>query len=206
MAQGTFVLNNQTIFDADVSPNAAIQRVKMEQRTNSRFVIPFTDLRVWDAITTLLPSAGGTDDLGLINGTWGSAPPSIQTGDVKNVGCTRRARFLMKVPNDFETNATLTIRATAGMVTTIASGGATLDVEAWRIDADGTLGAADLYPDAALSINTLAPATKDFVLDTTTITAGDLIDVRITITITDVATVTAVIGAIWLLELQADVR
>ncbi len=165
------------------------------------------------AITVLLAPAASPDDLSINSGTYTNTalPPYVTTKDVHSAGATTKyGRCLIPVPCDFEGNLqTVTIRAFAGMKTTIADTLATLAVEAWRIDADGTYGAANVIQasdQTPKSINSLTAAAKDFVLDSTTILPGDLLDVRITINVTDAATVGAVIGAIWQLELQADLR
>ena len=208
MASGIFTLSAGSIYDSDIASIAGIQRVKMEQRSDAIFQIPLTAWRVWDALVTLLPGTSSADDLGLDSGTYATTPPSIRTSDLKAAGSTtRRARALLAVPPDFEGNATtITLRLYAGMVTTIADTAATVDVEAWRIDRDGTLGAADLVLTGATTMNALVASAKNFVLDTATLSAGDLLDVRVSILVNDAATVTAVIAALWATELLADLR
>jgi hypothetical protein len=209
MATAVIELDDGSIVNADVDDNANIERTKLEQRTNARFPVNLMDLRVWDAIATNLPGTSASDDLGLITGTYASAPPYVGTSDLKGVAgpTTRYARVLIPIPHDYEGDPqSLTLRAIAGMKTTIADTSATLDVEVWRIDADGTLGASDLYVGAAKSINFLAAANYDYVLATTTLSPGDVLDVRLTIAVADAATATAVIAAIWQLELLADLR
>lgn len=205
----TTTIGSGEIFDANLNAQAAIQRVKMAQRTNAVFPINFADFRVWDAIATNLPGTSATDDLGLYGGTYATSPPYVGTSDMKALGSVSRyARVLVVVPHDFEGNSqSLTFRAYAGMVTTIADVACTLDVECWRIDRDGTLGSADLVTTSATTINSLTAAAKDFQLaDTSTISAGDLLDVRLTVLVNDAATATAVIAAIWDFLLLADLR
>ncbi len=158
-------------------------------------------------VTITLAPAASPDDLQLTLGAFGTLPTYIGTGDVKAAGATTKyARVLLQVPLDFEANQTLTLRATAGMKTTIADGSATIDFECWRNDVDGTLGAGEMVTTSAQSINSVTAATKDFIIDPATLVAGDVLDVRVTIAVTDTATVTAVIGALWSLELLADLR
>ena len=175
--------------------------------SNTEFPIPLTDARVWDAIATVLPGTSATDDLALDGGTFATSPPTIQTGDVKTTTVTRYARFPnVAIPDNYVAGETVTLRLTAGMITTVADGSATIDVEAWRIDEDNTLGATDLCSTAAQSINSMTFADKDFVLTPTTLNPGDILDVRITISVTDTATGTAVIGALSTLKLLADTK
>lgn len=159
------------------------------------------------AITVLLTPAPSADDLRVTTGTFGSAPTYISSGDLKNAGSTTRyARTFLRLPADYVAGQALTLRAVAGMVTTIASVAATVDFEVWRVDLDGTLGAADLCATNALSINNLTAANKDFTITPTTLGPGDLLDVRMAVTVNDSGTGTAVIGAVWGVELQAVLR
>jgi hypothetical protein len=195
------------IKDIHVSDAAGIQHAKMAQRPNAVIAIPFTDARVWDALATVLPGTPATDDLGLVTGTWGTDAPYIGTGDLKAAGATtRRFGIFFPVPEDFEDANTVTVRLYAGMKTTVADTSATIDVELYRLDKDGTLGAADLITTAATTINSLSIAAKDFVITPDTIVKGDMLHARVSITVTDGATVTAVIGGVWAIELLADLR
>ena len=66
------------------------------------FPIRLTDFRVWDNMAALLPTAGATDDLGIIEGTFATATPSLQTEDLKAAGATNnyasKANFIPR-PN-----------------------------------------------------------------------------------------------------------
>lgn len=183
-----------------------IARSQLLQDDLAKFVIPHTDWRVWDALTTLLPSAGASDDLGLIQGTFGSASPSIQTGDVKALGTTtRRARALIRIPAEYVAGQTLKLRFHAGLLTTLSDGAATLDAEAFKSNGEAGIGS-DLVTPAAQSIKSLSLADIDFTIDGTALSPGDWLDVRISIAITDAATVTAVIGIIGESSLLADIK
>lgn len=175
-----------------------LERSNLGQEANTVFPVPLTDARVWNAIATVLPGTSAADDLGLDGGTFGTTPPTIRTYDVKAAGAvTLYARFPnVRIPDNYDAGFTVTLRFVAGMITTDSDGTATLDVEAWRIDDDNTLGATDLYAGSALDINNTTFANKDFVLTPTTLNPGDLIDVRVAISVNDGATATAVIGAI----------
>lgn len=197
----------ETITDTMISSRAAIDRGKLAQRTNAVCPVNLTDWRTWDALGTNLPGTPANDDLGIVTGTFGSTPaPYIGTGDVKATSSTRRACAFVRVPEDYETGQTLTVRAYAGMTTTIADGSCDLDFEAYRLDKDGTYGASDLVSTAAQSINSLTAAAKDFLLTVSTISPGDLLLVRMSIAYVDAATATAVIGSVWAVELLADLR
>jgi len=158
-------------------------------------------------VTVLLTPAASPDDLRVAGQTYGSTAPYLSTGDVKAQGATtKRAACFMMLLDDYEDAETVVIRVAAGMVTTVADVTATVLVEAWRIDQDGTLGAANLVTTAAQSINSLTAAFKDFAVTVATLAKGDVLHVRLTVAVNDAATAGAVIGAVWGAELQADLR
>lgn len=172
------------------------------------FPIPLTDFRVWDALQTLLPGTPATDDLALIGGTFGTATPSIRTEDLKAAGATnKRARFLVQLPWEYAAGETITLRFKAGMITTVAGTTATLDAEAFKLqaDPDDAIGS-DLVTTAATTINSLTFADIDFVVNPSGLSPGDILDVRITMAINDGASATAVIGGLTSAKLLADVR
>lgn len=205
MANWPVTIPDEEITDAKVSPRAAISRSKMAQRVLALGTILPTDWRTWDALATNLPGTPASDDLGIITGTFGTDPgPYVGTGDVKATSSTRRAGCFLAIPHDYETGQTVTLRAYAGMITTVADGSCTIDFEAYRIDKDATLGAADLVSTAATTINSLTPAAKDFQLTITTLLPGDLLICRMSIAYVDAATATAVIGAVFTVELLCD--
>lgn len=178
----------------------------LKQDPNKRFPIPLSSLRVWDAYGTNLPATAATDDLGLVGGTFGTAPPMIQAGDVKALGATTRyARFQVIVPECYDAAETFTLILSAGMKTTVADTTCTVDVEAFRIDKISGI-SADLVTTAATTINSLVFADKTFVITAASLAAGDVLDVRIAIASNDVATVGAVIPTIAGLDLVCDVK
>jgi hypothetical protein len=84
----------------------------------------------------------------------------------------------------------------AGADTTEASTTMNVDAEACKVHAtDGSVGA-DLVETAAQACNDLTAATKTFTLDASGLAPGDLLDIRVAITIVDAATPTAVKGVI----------
>lgn len=184
-----------------------IARTNLEKETSTAYPIPLTQGRVWDALASLLPSSGGTDDLGLITGTWGTDVPSLQTGDVKAAGAvTRRARFTVVLPPEYDAGGTVKIRVAAGMKTTAADVSATVDVEVYKNNRDALITGADLVTTAATTMNSLTFGDKDFVLTATSLAPGDILDVRISVATNDAATATAVIAVIGSLDLVCDIR
>lgn len=172
------------------------------------FPVPLTDFRVWDAMQTLLPGTPATDDLGLVGGTFGTATPSIRTEDLKALGATnKRARVLVQLPWEYQSGESISLRFVAGMITTVAGTSATLDVEAFKLqaDPDDAIGS-DLVSTAATTINSLTFANIDFVLTPTGLSPGDILDIRVTVAVNDGASATAVIAALTSVKLLCDVR
>lgn len=169
------------------------------------YPIPFTDFRVHDAIQTVLPGTSASDDLGLYGGTFGSSQPLIRTYDVKTVSSSLYARALVRLPAEYVAGETVKIRLSSGMVTTVADTSCTADVEAYRVDKDNSI-SSDLCATSATTMNSLTFADKDFTITSGTLGPGDVLDVRIRVTVVDSATATAVIGAFASCDLLCDVK
>lgn len=201
-------------FDGDVRVTGNLQvdgtlpnyaRSNLAQDPNAVFTVPWVDFRVWDALATNLPATGANDDLGLYGGTFGSASPKLSTGDVKAAGCTRYARCQFQLPAEYDAGQSVTLRCHAGMTTTVADTSASLDVECYKSDTEAGVGS-DICATAAQSINSLTDADKDFTITPTGLTAGDVLDIRLTITVVDAATGTAVIADIGAVEMLVDIK
>ena len=172
------------------------------------FPIPLTNFRVFDAMQTLLPGTGATDDLGLVGGTFATATPSLRTEDLMADGATNnRARVLVQLPWEYVAGQSVTLRFHAGMITTVADTTATLDCEAFKLqaDPDDAIGS-DLVSTAATTINSTTFGNVDFVVTPTNLSPGDILDIRITTAVNDAAGGTAVIAGITSAKLLADVR
>jgi len=93
------------------------------------------------------------------------------------------------------------------MITTVADTTATLDCEAYKLqaDPDDALGS-DLVSTAATTMNSTTFADIDFVVTPTGLSPGDILDVRIKTTVTDGAGATAVIAGVTSARLLCDVR
>lgn len=183
-----------------------ITRLVLSQDDLFVFPVPFTDLRVHDALQTPLPGTSASDDLGLYGGTFGTSQPLIRTYDVKAAGATTLyARTLLRLPAEFQAAETIKLRIGAGMVTTVAGTSATVGVAAYKVGKDNSLGS-DLSATSAQSINSLTFANKDFTITSSGLSPGDVLDVRIAIAVNDGASATAVIAAIAGIDLLADVK
>lgn len=202
---GDLVIPGNLRVAGSISPALARTSI-LAQAELQAFTIPWTAWRVWDAMHTNLPGAGATDDLGLVDGTWATDSPSLQTEDLKAAGATANyARAQIPLPWEYETGQSVTLRLHAGMITTVADTTATLDVVCYETDEEAGIGA-DICATAATTINSLVFADIDFTITPTALAAGDLLDVRIHTAVNDGATATAVIGCIGSAKLLCDVR
>lgn len=182
-------------------------RTSLALDTNQIIALPLWGWRVWDAVATNLPGTSSSDDLGYITGTHGTAGSYVGTSDLKAAGSTTRyARFLAVLPPEYSAAATVSIRFSAGCITTLADTTATLNVDAREVSrSDGTVGS-NLYAGAALDIRSVTFAEKQFALTSAALTAGDMLDIKVTMIINDAATVTPVIGAFRAAEIYTSIR
>lgn len=209
-AASTTRLPTNLILEGDLTVNGALPSYPRSSLTQDDFQVyqlPLERFRVWDAVATTLPGTSATDDLGFITGTFGTAPPYIGTGDVKNTTITRYARIGYCLPPEYVAGQSVRLNVHAGMITTVSSGVATVDVECYKLAQDGTTGVgSDLCTTAATTIKSLTFSDKPFNITATTLSPGDWLDIRLTINIVDSATATAVIGAILAAEMQLDIK
>ena len=200
----TMILPPEVITNYTIAGNADIATTKIAQRVLAESVIPLTNLRVWDAVASILPSAAAADDLGLVTGTWGTNPVRVTAGDVKASSSTRRLYFAVPIPANYEDGQTIQVRIRAKMETTVADTSCTIDLEAY-IGTSGTLGS-DFVTTAAQSMNSLTAASYDFTINPTGVDPGDLIECRLSIAYNDAATATAVTPAVYKIALLCDTR
>lgn len=155
--------------------------------------VELTKLRKVATISATLPATDDATSPGLVNGTYLTSNPTVQTSDVKAAGSvTRTARFQFALPEHYVPAGAIKVRINAGMLTSVADTTATVAINCVRIAAPTV----DINSTSAISINSLTAADCDFTLTTTGCVVGDILDVKITIAINDGATGTAVIGKI----------
>lgn len=181
---------------------AEILRSQMAQVAYHETPILLTQLRTWDALQTNLPGTATADDLAIITGTAGTDAPEIQAGDVKTLTGSRKAGFLLEIPDNWEDGQSLEVRINAGMETTVADGSCTVDLQAWAYNDPTT----DVVSTAAQSINSLTPADKDFALTVTGLDPSEWLYCVITIAYVDTATGTAVTPTIYNIARRCDTR
>ncbi len=205
LTASSMTLAANSVNNSNIIASAAIARSKLALETK-KFVIPLSELRVHDALATNLPATASADDLAFNSGTFGTTGPTVRTDDVKNATTTRYARLQIRLPAEYDNAGAVTLRVSGGMVTTVASSAATVDIEAYKLNKTVASLSSDLVTTAAQSINSLTFADKDFTVTSSGLVSGDILDVRLAIAVTDSATGTAVIGAIGSLELLCEVR
>ncbi len=196
--------NIQRARDSVISPG--ISRTEQIQSDLQEYPILATDWRVWDAFASLLPAASAADDLGLYAGAFATGCPNVATGDVKTLTVTRYARALFQVPLEFVSGQRIILRANAGMVTTVSSGAATVDFQVYKLAEDTLITGADLCATAAQSCRSLTFAELAFNITTTTISPGDVLDIRLAIDVIDAASGTAVIAALGAMKVAVDIK
>lgn len=182
-------------------------RARITQTQLASYLLPYYTWYVHDAIGTIIGTAGN-DDLGLTGNTFGTAIPYITAGDQKNNTSlnTRYARTVFQLPPEYDTGQDVQIRASAGMVTTVASAAATIDFEVYKSDRETAKTGSDLCSTAAQSINSTTFDDLDFVVTATSLAAGDWLDIRMAIGVNDTGTGTAVDAAVGSVEVLLDIR
>ena len=207
MAQTTF--QGSIFVPGDITLSGAIvpgiARSSLEQDDLQNYVIPFRDWRIADNLSSLLPATAASDDLGMDGETFGTETPFLVTSDAKATTVTQYGRFQFALPPEYVSGQSVRIQVKAGMKTTISDGTATVDFQVYESDDDGGVGA-DLCATAAQSINSLTQATLNFDITATSLAAGDLLDCRMTVAITDSATSTAVLGKVSRCSVLADIK
>jgi hypothetical protein len=192
--------------EAVVSPAAIIgntARTALVQDDLAPYAVPVAQLRVWDAPSTpAVAATAASDDLAVVYNTHLTAGPTVETGDVKTTTSTRKVGFEFVIPPEYVAGQTITLRANAGMKTTVAGTSAAIDFFVARRAAPTV----DVCATAAQSINNLVAADKDFVITPTNCVPGDILDVVCTIAYVDAATGTAVIGQINTITLLLDIK
>ena len=184
-------------------PDDFITQGDNKQRELVAHQIPLSQLTVHDGTLAKL-GAAGNDDLGIAAGTVGSAGPTIVSSDGAQASVTQYARFQYCLPPEYDAGQSVVLRIYGGMAT-VSDGTATVDVQAYEIASAGTVGS-DICATAAQSINSATLAAKDFTITPTSLTAGDMIDVRIAVAITDSATGSGVTAKISQIGILLDIR
>jgi len=204
MSDVTGYIGDGTIRDKHLHVNSNFARSHMAQNTDNR-PIPLSSARVWNTFLTL-PGTAANDDLGFSGGdVTGTDAPCITAGDVKATSSTRYCLVEYQLSERYEDGQTLTVAIDAGMETTVTDGTCTLDCEAYRSADDGVVGA-DICATATQDMDSVTEATYTFTITATSLSAGDLLFLRIGIIYVDTATGTAVTPNIYKISVNEKTR
>lgn len=206
LSGGISNLASGTITNTEISASAAIARSKLAQDNNQKYGVPFTSMRVWNAPHTFLPSAGASDDLGLVNGGsgFGNDCLVLKTSDIDGTTVNQYARFEVIVPMEYQSGETCQVIIYGG-VTAATSSDTTVDLEVHESLGTGSV-ATDLCNTAAQSINNTTFASKTFSISPTTFIPGDYLDCRVKISGTDDGSGGAKYGVIGKIHFTFDVK
>jgi hypothetical protein len=160
-----------------ISPG--ISRTSLVQDTGT-YAVPLSALRVFDDMNLVLPSAGGNDDLGIVEGTHGTNHPVLESSDFGGLTINQYARFLFPMPAEYVGAATIAINIYAGMTTTDADTTADLDLLVYKSDKDLTV-TGDLCATAAIDLTGAVGtySSRSFTITATSVSAGDILDCMI---------------------------
>lgn len=202
------VLPGDLIVKGDLRVTGAMPKTArsgLTQDTEQLYPIPWQAWRVWNAYGTALPATSAADDLGLYPGTWATNSISIQTFDIKTLSTSLFARCVQPLPPEYDDGATVKVRFHAGAKTTVSDTSLDLDLVTYKSDLEEGIGS-DICDTAAIDINSLVLASRDFTITPTTLVKGDYLDMRVEIACVDSATATALIGLIGASYLVLDIK
>lgn len=177
--------------DMDVSSgtitfrSGQVNRSILVQEDLTEVGIPLNKFVVHNASNTVLPTAAAADDLGYTTGAWSTESPTIQSQDLGGVvgPTTAYARVQQEITNEYVLGETIKLRVRGAMLV-VADTTATLDVEVYVNDGDGGVGS-ELHSAAAQNVNSASYANYDFTIDGSALVAGDTLDCRLTVAISD---------------------
>ena len=146
--------------------------------TNAPVDLPLTGARLIADWTTVVATTPGSSLLGL-SATVGSVLlGNAASGNVK----TDKAQFIFTLPAWYVSGGTITVRIRGKIATTLSTASSKVDVDSFKINADGAVGS-DLCTTAAQQVTT-SYADYDFTITPTSRVAGETV-VLVVATIAD---------------------
>ncbi len=147
------------------------------------YAVPLTSLLTHATMVTLGSAAGTpSGDCGLTPGTFGSASPVVigesASGNSKSDAC----RFLFKLPAEYVAGGDITLRVHS-MITGNVNVAQTVDASAYLTDGAAGIGS-DLVTTSAITLTT-SFADHDFTITPTSLVAGNILDIQLTIAAND---------------------
>jgi len=204
---GDLIVPGNLRVSGTVSPALSKSNI-LEMAELQCFTIPMSAWREHDDYATNLDGTPvGGAHLGCVGGTHGTNAPSLKTDDCGGNGAEEHfyARAEIPLPWEYVAAQTVTIRVHAGMLTTVCSESATVDLQVYKSGEDST-STGDLYAGAAKDMNSLVFADLDFALTATTLSPGDLLDVLLDVLVDDDGDAGAMYGCVGSVQLLCDVR
>ena len=90
-------LSNDLIVGGNITFSGSLQpgisRADLVQDDLAAYSVPFSEMRIHDNLSSLLPSTAAADDLALDGETFGTDSPFVVTSDVKAASGTQYARW-----------------------------------------------------------------------------------------------------------------
>lgn len=204
LVNATIIVDTPNLTQNDFeAAGTSIPRSYLSQENEVAWPLELCDWMVHDS-RERLPATAAADDLAFKIGTFTSAPDTIESSDADTTSITQYALRRFKIPTEFVTGQTLNFVANFKMQT-IADTSATLDIQVYKNNKDGTIGS-DLYAGSAVNVNSATATDYTFAITSTGLSAGDSIMIRMTLAITDGGTGSPVIGQFNFTELQADIK
>jgi hypothetical protein len=180
-------------------------RTDLEIDSLQSYVIPLTNMRVHDAMQTVLPGTAANDDMGLITGTPGTDVPTLQGVDFGGTTSDEKAGFQFVLPPEYYSGGQIQVVVRAAMLTAIADTSCTVDVQCWPQDDNGAA-AADICATSAQNMNSLTPANYTFTITATNRLPGDVLNIRLAFAGTDAGNLAVMIPEISKVTVKLDIR
>lgn len=164
--------------------DGAVTRTKMAQEDLVSYRIPLNQFRVFDAMQTNLPGTAANDDMALIGGAHGTAPPllegKIATGSATE---TNKARVTFQLPAEYVAGQTVTLRVKCKTSGGQGEGTKSIDAEVFLNDEDGSV--TDVATTTAAITIDDTYTDRDFVITPTALVVGSELDILLTSVIQD---------------------
>jgi hypothetical protein len=196
--------NEQVMVLPDPGLAGSMARSSLVQQDLQPYPIPNEAWYLFDSTihAPLGATALSADDLIYTLGTLGTTAPTITGTDFGGSSATQKARVRVTLPVEYVAGETITLRASAGTLTTVADTSSTIDFNVYRQAAPTV----DICATAAQSINALAVANKDFTLTPTNCVPGDVLDILMTYAGVDAGNLGVILPTIAGVTLLLDIK
>jgi hypothetical protein len=146
------------------------------------------------------------DDLHLTAGAFGTGCPYITSRDLNAITSnTAYARATFKLPECYVAGSPVALRFASGMLTSVASGSAYIDVQCYASNRDTLKTGSDLVTTAQQSINSTSFSDRDFSVTGSSLDVGSELDILVAL-ISTTATASSHFAAIAAAEVILQVK